>query len=261
MNKNPAFLIRDHPRKSAARTHNPLIPNKTLRIATRKNTANLPRHTRSGRFARLSVVITLAVWCALAAGNPANLDVLLHSVENRYNHAQSLRLTFTQSYKAVKRADRVESGVLTLRKPGRMRWEYTAPTGKLFVSDGKDVYLYLPDAKRAEHSKFKESEDFRAPLAFLLGKLNFYKEFKSFSLRPEGENQWVEAIPNSDNLPYSKVEFLITPDSQIRRMRVIYQDQSIMDFAFDQEKLNIPLDVKTFSFKAPPGTEVVEGEQ
>src|SRR6516225_9425780 len=152
-------------------------------------------YTRSGGLERLSVVTSLALWCVLAAGPNPTLDSVLHAVENRYNHAQSLRLTFTQSYKAVKRADQVESGVLTLRKPGRMRWEYTAPAVKLLVSDGKDVYLYLPDAKRVEHSKFKETEDFRAPLAFLLGKLNFYKEFKSFNLRQEGENQWVDAIP------------------------------------------------------------------
>jgi outer membrane lipoprotein carrier protein len=112
-----------------------------------------------------------------------------------------------------------------------------------------------------EHSKFKESEDFRAPLAFLLGKLNFYKEFKSFNLRQEGENQWLDAVPSSANLSYSSVEFLITPDSQIRRLRVIGQDKSVMDFSFEQEKLNIPLDMKTFSFRPPPGTEVVEGEQ
>ena len=182
-------------------------------------------------------------------------------MENRYNHAQSLRLTFTESYQVKKRAPQVESGVLTLRKPGRMRWEYTAPAGKLFVSDGKDVYLYLPDAKRAEHSKFKESDDLRSPLALLLGKLNFYKEFRSFNLRPEGENQWVDAVPNSDNLPYSRVEFLIAAEGQIRRLRVIGQDQSVTDFAFEQEKLNVPLDVKTFSFRPPPGTELVEGEQ
>jgi outer membrane lipoprotein carrier protein len=206
-------------------------------------------------------VISLALWCVLAAGPAVNLETLLHSVENRYNHAQSLRLTFTESYKSVNRAVQLDSGVLTLRKPGRMRWEYTAPAGKLFVSDGKDVYLYLPDAKRVEHSKFKESEDLRAPLAFLLGKLNFYKEFRSFSLRPEGENQWVDAIPNSDNLPYSRVEFLISPDFQIRRLRVIGQDQSVMDFSFEQEKLNVPLDLKTFSFRPPPGIELVESEQ
>jgi outer membrane lipoprotein carrier protein len=203
------------------------------------------------------VVIWFALWCVFTT----NLDSLLHSVEARYNHAQSLKLNFTETYKAQKRLEQVDSGVLMLRKPGRMRWEYSAPAGKLFVSDGKDVYLYLPAANRVEHSKFKESEDLRAPLAFLLGKLNFYKEFRSFNLRAEGENEWVDAVPNSQNLPYSRVEFLIGPNAEILRLRVIGQDQSVMDFLFTQEKLNVPLDAKLFSFHTPAGAEVVEGEQ
>ena len=73
-----------------------------------------------------------------------------------------------------------ESGELTLRKPGRMRWDYTAPAGKLFLSDGKQVYLYTPDSNRVERMPLKESDDMRAPLAFLLGKLDFAKEFRDF---------------------------------------------------------------------------------
>jgi outer membrane lipoprotein carrier protein len=206
-----------------------------------------------------------ALWCVLTAcqvfGAEPSLDTLLHAVENRYNKAQSLTLDFKESYKAQKRSGQVEIGVLSLRKPGRMRWEYSTPAGKLFVSDGKDVYLYLPDAKRVEHSKFKESDDLRAPLAFLLGKLNFYKEFRKFTLRPEGESFWVDAEPNSANLPYSRVEFLIAPDSRIERVRVIGQDQSVMDFSFEHERLNVPLEAKLFAFRAPAGVEMVEGEQ
>jgi outer membrane lipoprotein carrier protein len=218
-------------------------------------------YTRCVPFARLSFVITFALWCVLSATPKANLDSLLHSVENRYNHAQSLKLIFTQSYRAPKHAEQVESGVLTLRKPGRMRWDYIAPAGKLFVSDGKDVYLYLPAANRVEHSKFKETDDLRAPLAFLLGKLNFYKEFRKFDLRLEGENQWVAAVPNSDNLQYTRVEFLISPDARILRLRVMGQDESVTEFAFNEEKLNVALDPKMFSFRAPAGVELVEGEQ
>ena len=205
------------------------------------------------------------LWCILAGwsafGADSNLDSILHAVEKRYNASQSLTLSFTESYKTQKRSAQVESGTLTLRKPGRMRWEYSNPAGKLFVSDGKDVYLFLPDANRVEHSKFKESEDLRAPLAFLLGKLNFYKEFRKFDVRTEGENHWVAAEPSSQNLPYSQVEFLIAPDARIRRLKVMGQDGSVMDFSFDQEKLNVPLDGKLFAFRAPPGAQMVEGEQ
>jgi outer membrane lipoprotein carrier protein len=209
------------------------------------------------------------LWCVLwsvcaawpLSGAEPPLDSLLHSVENRYNHAQSLTLNFRETYKAQKRAEQVETGVLSLRKPGRMRWDYSVPAGKQFVSDGKDVYLYLPDANRVEHSKFKESEDLRAPLAFLLGKLNFYKEFRKFTLRREGESQWVDAEPNSANLPYSRVEFLIGPDARIQRLRVVGLDQGVMDFSFEQERLNVPLDGKLFAFRPPAGAEMVEGEQ
>ena len=49
-----------------------------------------------------------------------------------------------------------------------MRWEYSEPAGKLFLSDGKLIYYYNPVSKRAEKLKLRESEDMRAPLAFLL---------------------------------------------------------------------------------------------
>ncbi|MCU1261571.1 MAG: outer rane lipoprotein carrier protein LolA [Bryobacterales bacterium] len=215
--------------------------------------------------ARLLFVTKLAAWCVLAVlpalGADANIDSVLKSVENRYNRAQSLRLTFTETYSGQRRADQTESGVLLLRKPGRMRWDYTSPAGKVFVSDGKNVFLYTPATNQVEHSTLKETEDQRAPLAFLLGKLNFYKEFRSFALRPEGADTWIDAEPNSDKLPYSKVEFLVSSDARIRRLRVVSQDRSVIDFQFDQEKLNLPIDPKLFAFRTPPGAQVVEAEQ
>lgn len=192
--------------------------------------------------------------------NP-NLDQLLHAVEQRYNKAQTLTLSFTETYTASRRPSQTESGVLALRKPGRMRWDYVTPPGKFFLSDGKAVYLFSPDERKVEKSSLKETEDTRAPLAFLLGKLNFYKEFKRFTLRPEGANTWITAEPNSDALPYSQVEFLVTPQAQIRRVRVTAPDHSVIDYAFDQEKLNPPLAPALFAFRLPAGSQLVEAER
>jgi outer membrane lipoprotein carrier protein len=155
-----------------------------------------------------------------------------------------------------------ESGELTLRKPGRMRWDYTAPAGKLFLSDGKDVYLYTPDAHRVEKTKLKASEDMRAPLAFLLGKLDFSKEFRDFSVKPDGANFLVTAKAKDDKLPYEKVEMLVTPDYEIRRLVVNGQDQSVLTFQFDQETLNPAVNDALFKFQMPAGaTLVAEGAQ
>jgi outer membrane lipoprotein carrier protein len=195
---------------------------------------------------------------ALAAD--AKLKPLLKAVETRYNRAQSLTLDFSETYAAPKRPVQTESGVLYLRKPGRMRWEYNSPAGKIFLSDGKNVYLYSPEDKRVQKRKLKESEDMRAPLAFFLGKLNFSKEFKSFEMRAGGPDAWIIAQPKSDNLAYEKVEFLATPEGEIRRVRVTGQDQSKLEFTFSNERLNAPVTASLFTFHPPAGVEVVEAE-
>ena len=146
-----------------------------------------------------------------------------------------------------------------LRKPGRMRWDYSQPKGKLFVSDGKVMWLYTPAENRAEKMKLQESDDMRAPLAFLLGRLDFQKEFRNLQARPEGAGTRITAEPKSGNLPYSAVEFVVTRENRIREVKVTGFDNSILDFTFDEESLDPPLDGKLFQFQAPPGAEVVDG--
>jgi outer membrane lipoprotein carrier protein len=200
--------------------------------------------------------IALLVW--LAAGmllaNDAGLKQTLKGVEDRYNHAQTLQIEFSEAYSAQGKTRKPETGTLFLRKPGRMRWQYTSPAGKLFLSDGKFLYLIVPDSKRVQKVKTKESEDMRVPLAFLLGRLHFQRDFQNFQSRPEGSDVWVSAAPKSPDLPYTQVEFEVTPQFEIRRVKVTGQDHSVLDFQFDQEKLNPQINAKLFQFSLPPGS-------
>jgi outer membrane lipoprotein carrier protein len=107
--------------------------------------------------------------------------------------------------------------------------------------------------------KLKETEDMRAPLAFLLGKLNFDKEFQKIQAKPDGDATVITAEPKAGNLPYAKVEFTVSPAFEIRKLKVSNLDQSVLEFVFDTEKLNPPLANTLFEFRTPPGAEVVEG--
>lgn len=195
----------------------------------------------------------------LQAADP-NVTALLKGIEQRYNRAQTLQVQFSESYTVQGRPRKGESGELTLRKPGRMRWDYTNPAGKLFVSDGKDVYLYTPESNRVEKSKLKASDDMRAPMAFLLGKLDFAKDFRDFEVKQEGANYLVVARAKTDKLPYDKVQMLVTPDHEIQRLVIDGQDQSILTFQFAEEKLNPAVDDAQFKFLMPPGASMVASE-
>jgi outer membrane lipoprotein carrier protein len=211
---------------------------------------------------RFAAIFACALCCVAltALGAAPDLDATLKAIESRYNHAQSLKLDFSESYVASRRLTQNESGTLYLRKPGRMRWEYSSPAGKVFLSDGRDTWLYTPENRRAEKSSLKLSEDTRAPLAFLLGKLDFHKDFQSFQSHNEGDAEWIAAQPKSQNLAYTQVEFLAGVDGQIHKVRVTGQDQSKIEFSFSNEQLNAPVSPALFVFHAPAGVEIVVAE-
>lgn len=183
---------------------------------------------------------------------------MLKGVEDHYNRARTLRAQFQESFTAPGQAKRAETGDLILRKPGRMRWNYSVPAGKLFLSDGKDVYFYVPADKRVEKTRLKESEDLRAPLAFLLGKLDFERDFQNFRMEQMGGDVSVRAFPRGDKLPYKEVDFLVTPEHQIRKLRVTGQDGSLLEFSLENEQVDVIVDDKLFRFQMPAGAELAD---
>ena len=96
------------------------------------------------------VAFGLAV--AIAAASPApDVHAIAQAVDERYNHLRSLQADFTEIYRGAG-TERTESGTLWLKKPGKMRWQYRSPREKLFLSDGKDAWFYVPGERQARRT-------------------------------------------------------------------------------------------------------------
>jgi len=190
---------------------------------------------------------------AATAAEPGNLPQTLKGVEDRYNKIQTLQVKFTESTTSRGRT-RTEAGTLYLRKKGKMRWEYSS--GMLFVSDGKFIYSYYPDEHRYEKLPMKETDDMRAPLAFLLGEVNFDRDFGKYVAKEQDGNMLITALPKSDKFPYTEVTFLVAPDAAIRRLEVKLQTNDVMVFTFEGEKKNPLLSDALFAFTPPQGAQL-----
>src|SRR3989442_12483322 len=79
------------------------------------------------------------------------LSDLVEGVERSFAHMKDLAADFIQIFEDPLNRKRQESGHLYLMRPRMMRWEYKSPEEKLFVSDGKTVYFYVP-ADRQRHN-------------------------------------------------------------------------------------------------------------
>src|SRR5690348_707462 len=130
----------------------------------------------------LLAILALVTGTAVAA--PPDIHSLAEAVDRRYNQMRSLQADFTETYRGPG-IDRTESGTLWLKRPGKMRWEYREPKEKLFVTDGKNAWFYVPGERQARKTSVKKLEDLRSPLQYLLGHTKLEKELDGLSFAPD----------------------------------------------------------------------------
>jgi outer membrane lipoprotein carrier protein len=211
-----------------------------------------------------AIALALTAWLATATSAAAlpSVHALARAVDEHYNHMQSLQAEFAEIYQGSG-VERVESGTLWLKKPGKMRWEYRSPEEKLFVGDGKVAWLYLPAEKQVRKTSMRNLDDLRSPLAFLLGKSKLEKELRVLSFAPDiqawkPEDSMLRGVPRGLEDRISQVLLEITPNHQIVRILIHGLDDSITEYRFSDLKENVPLPDGKFQFSAPAGSEVVE---
>jgi outer membrane lipoprotein carrier protein len=208
-------------------------------------------------------VIIAMVLAASAFGIDArDVATIASHVDDRYNHLRSMQADFTEIYTGAA-VDRTESGVLFLKKPGKMRWEYRSPREKLFLSDGKSAWFYLPDDRQVRKSSLKQLDDLRSPLGFLLGKTRLEKELQGLSPAPDVQplsagDTVLRGVPKAMADRVSEVLLEITPDYRIARIVLEQVDGSRTEFRIGQQRDNVTLADALFRFTAPPGVEVVD---
>jgi len=209
-----------------------------------------------------------------ASGSPAqpapastsacdSLEACIRGFEASYRGVRTLHAAFTQEYSAWSRT-RVESGEVTLARGGRMRWDYQKPEPKLFLSDGKEVLLWVPAEKQLTRTPLKESADVRVPLDLLVSHVNLRRAFSKIEFADsEGAadpgDRVLRAYPKRGyDQEYHDVLVEVTPTFDIRRLVVTYPDETRMEFTFEHITRNAAVSPAMFSFTPPPGTEVIQ---
>jgi outer membrane lipoprotein carrier protein len=208
------------------------------------------------------VCVAAMIYCA--AGSAVDVKTLAAAVDTHYNHLRSLEAEFTEVYRGSG-MERTETGTLWLKKPGKMRWEYRSPREKLFVSDGKDAWFYVPADRQARKTPAKKLEDIRSPLAFLLGKTKLEKELRGLSLAPDVEpltsgNVVLRGVPTALADRVSEILLEVTRDHQIARLVIQEMDGAATEYRFGEMKEDVAIGDGRFEFEPPVGTETVEGE-
>lgn len=185
-----------------------------------------------------------------------NAKELAQRVDRHYNSLRSLKAGFTENYQGLG-TERTESGTLLLLKPGRMRWDYSSPPGKLFLLDGKYAWSYTKGDAQASRIPAKDLNDLRSPLRYLLGHAQLAKELNGLKAAPAVNGRFtLSGVPKGMESRVARLTLTVTADGVIDGIRIEETDDAVTQFTFTDQQPNAPIAASTFHFTPPAGVQV-----
>jgi len=183
---------------------------------------------------------------------------LAQRVDRHYNQLHSLRAGFSESYEGMG-LRRTESGALLLVKPGRMKWVYSQPAGKVFLIDGKYAWFYARGDSQVQRIPAKQLDDLRSPLRFLLGHTQLEKELTGLKLAAASGGQFtLTGQPKGQEKRVARLTLTVTADGTITGIEMEETDGALTRFTFTAEQPNVPIPANAFRFTPPAGVPIVD---
>lgn len=211
------------------------------------------------KFASVIAVTVALVAPATAQNDPAALAA---KIQQRYNGIKDFQGDFVQTYEGgVLRTRTTERGTLAIKRPGRLRFTYTKPERKEFVSDGVRLYTHLVADKQVIVSAAPSAEDGDVPAMFLAGRSDLARDYtSSFTPLPGAAGGLVtlKLVPKKADSEFESLGIGVDPKSlQIQFLTAVDRQGGRSSFTFTNLKENRGLSDKDFEFRIPRGVDVV----
>ena len=191
---------------------------------------------------------------------------LQQALQRRYESMLDLTADFTQTYEGgVLRSRLVESGRVQLKIPGKMRWDYQEPEHKLMVSDGEQMFMYLPDDEQVMVVPVPSADQATSPALILAGIGDFVNDFTAAldTVQDAPPDSYVLRL--TPTRPEPDFEFLtVVLDSRsltITRLMAYDLQGGISTFFFSNLQENLDLSDTPFTFEIPRDTEIISISQ
>jgi len=206
-----------------------------------------------------TVALGLAASLSAQSGDPVALAA---KIQQRYNAIADFQGDFVQSYEGgVLRTKTTERGTMAIKRPGRIRFTYTKPERKEFVSDGVRLYTHLVADKQVIVSPAPTADDGDVPAMFLAGKSDLSRDYTpSFTPLPGAAPGLLtlKLVPKRADSEFESLGVGVDPKSlQIQFLSAVDKQGGRSSFTFTNLKENRGLSDKDFEFRIPRGADVV----
>jgi len=205
------------------------------------------------------------VLAAIVSAAPADQTAseLASALQKKIDAVKDFSTDFTHAYQGgVLHKQITERGRLIVKKPGKMRWDYTAPEQKQFVSDGVKMYSYIPEDKQVIVASVPHEDQATTPTLFLAGKGSLTRDFTASLVdapagMPAG-TRGLKLVPKARQPDYDWLMLVVDSGTlAIRGLQTVDAQGGTSTFSFTNLKENVGIADKEFTFKIPRGVDVI----
>lgn len=187
---------------------------------------------------------------------------LAAKVQQRYNRIKDMQADFVQTYEGgVLRTRTTERGTVAIKRPGKLRFTYTKPEKKEFVSDGARLYAHMVADKQVIVSPAPGPDEGDIPAMFLAGQSDLARDYTpSFTSLPGAAPGLVtlQLVPRKKSAEYESIGIGVDAKTlQIQFLTAVDMQGGRSSFSFSNLKENRGLSDKEFVFRIPRGVDVV----
>ena len=208
----------------------------------------------------LVIVALVCIPALLTAQGKPSAEALTRALQQRYQGIHDFSAEFTHTYRGgALRTQTREQGTVSVKKPGRMRWVYTQPEKKEFVSDGHKIYSYLPQDKQVIVSDVPPDDQASSAALFLAGKGDLSRDFSAAYVDSPVPASWaLKLTPKRQEPDYEYLIVVVDPGSlQIQAISTRDRQGGDSTISFFKLKENQGISDKEFAFRIPRGVDVV----
>ena len=184
---------------------------------------------------------------------------LARDLQARYQGIRDFSANFVHTYSGgVLRTQTTERGTVVVKKPGLMRWVYTAPERKEFVSDGARMYAYLPEDRQVMVTTLPPDEQATTPAAFLAGRGDIVRDFSAAFDETAPGGTALRLTPYRSEPEFEYLVVTVDPTSlQILGLTTRDRQGGDSTLSFTDLKENQGVADKAFVFSIPRGVDII----
>ena len=210
------------------------------------------------------MIRTLGLACAWAlsvvplAHASDDVGEVIAGVEAKYGKVSSLQASFVQINRSAAMGETKQKGKLSLERPRKMRWAFTKPPGKLFVTDGTTMWVWSKADNQVIISQVAAGAN-SGDMTQLLDSLDKLGELFEVELLDGTDKSYqLKLTPRTQgNVKY--VELMVSRKTfTVEQVKTVDGFDNEMELSFDNIKTNVSIPAKDFSFDVPSSAQVIK---